>query len=238
MSGLSHKSHGELNQITSKIMLNEVSGDGVNTGVGGAILGGVANAIKFGNTARKFAQAKGRELYKYGQRELSPIIKRNLKLDPKKPLAQGLLDAGAKATTDIGSKLVRDAGKTVNTLSGTAYRQARFVGKKLAPAVPLAGAAYGVGEIVNDLQKPPGKSGIKKFFKNLTGGGNTQKEEVEVLSEEFIAESTEYLYHAITGYLLETKLADDLDRAHTIMENMSDEWAEEIIQKVVLADDE
>ena len=44
MSGLSHKSHGELNQITSKIMLNEVSGDGVNTGVGGAILGGVANA--------------------------------------------------------------------------------------------------------------------------------------------------------------------------------------------------
>ena len=107
---------------------------------------------------------------------------------------------------------------------------------KHCPAVPLA--AYGFGELVNDLQKPPGKSGIKKFFKNLTQGGNTQKEEVEVLSEEFIAESTEYLYHAITGYLLETKLADDLDRAHTIMENMSDEWAEEIIQKVVLADDE
>ena len=238
MSGLSHKSHGELNQITSKIMLSEAPGDGINTGVGGAILGGIANTIKFGKSVGKFAQAKGTELYKYGQRELSPIIKRNLKLDPKKPLAQGLLDAGAKATTDIGSKLVRDAGKTVNTLSGTAYRQARFVGKKLAPAVPLAGAAYGFGELVNDLQKPPGKSGIKKFFKNLTQGGNTQKEEVEVLSEEFIAESTEYLYHAITGYLLETKLADDLDRAHTIMENMSDEWAEEIIQKVVLADDE
>ena len=219
-------------------MLSEAPGDGINTGVGGAILGGIANTIKFGKTVGKFARAKGTELYKYGQRELSPIIKRNLKLDPKKPLAQGLLDAGAKATTDIGSKLVRDAGKTVNTLSGTAYRQARFVGKKLAPAVPLAGAAYGFGELVNDLQKPPGKSGIKKFFKNLTQGGNTQKEEVEVLSEEFIAESTEYLYHAITGYLLETKLADDLDRAHTIMENMSDEWAEEIIQKVVLADDE
>ena len=38
----------------------------------------------------------------YGQRGLSPISK-ELKLDPKKPLAQGLLDAGAKATTDIGS---------------------------------------------------------------------------------------------------------------------------------------
>lgn len=238
MSGLSHKSHGELNQITSKIMLNEVSGDGVNTGVGGAILGGVANAIKFGNTARKFAQAKGRELYKYGQRELSPIIKRNLNLDPNKPLAQGLLDAGAKTTTDIGSKFVRDAGKTVNTLSGTAYRQTRYMGKKLAPLALPAAIVTGVGQAVNDLQKPPGKSGIKKFFKNLTQGGNTQKEEVEVLSEEFIAESTEYLYHVITGYLLETKLADDLDRAHTIMENMSDGWAEEIIQKVVLADDE
>ena len=238
MSGLSHKSHGELNQITSKIMLSEAPGDGVGTGVGGAILGGIANTIKFGKTVGKFARAKGGELYRYGQRELSPIIKKNLKLDPKKPLAQGLLDAGAKTTTDIGSKFVRDAGKTVGALAGHTYRQARFVGKKLAPAVPLAGAAYGVGEIVNDLQKPPGKSGIKKFFKNLTQGGNTQKEEVEVLSEEFIAESTEYLYHAITGYLLETKLADDLDRAHTIMENMSDEWAEEIIQKVVLADDE
>ena len=138
MSGLSHKSHGELNQITSKIMLSEAPGDGVNTGVGGAILGGVANAIKFGNTARKFAQAKGTELAKYARKELSPIIKRNLNLDPNKPLAQSLLDAGAKATTNIGSKLVRDAGKTVNTLAGTTYRQARFVGKKLAPAVPLA----------------------------------------------------------------------------------------------------
>ena len=238
MSGLSHKSHGELNQITSKIMLSEAPGDGVGTGVGGAILGGMVNAVKFANTARKFAQAKGRELYKYGQRELSPIIKRNLKLDPKKPLAQGLLDAGAKTTTDIGSKFVRDAGKTVNTLAGHTYRQARFVGKKVAPLAPLGAAAYGFGQAVDDLQKPPGQSGIKKFFRNLTGGGKTQKEEVEVLSEEFIAESTEYLYHAITGYLLETKLADDLDRAHTIMENMSDEWAEEIIQKVVLADDE
>ena len=219
-------------------MLSEAPGDGINTGVGGAILGGIANTIKFGKTVGKFARAKGTELYKYGQRELSPIIKRNLKLDPKKPLAQGLLDAGAKATTDIGSKLVRDAGKTVNTLSGTAYRQTRFMGKKLAPLALPAALATGVGQAVNDLQKPSGQSGIKKFFKNLTQGGNTQKEEVEVLSEEFIAESTEYLYHAITGYLLETKLADDLDRAHTIMENMSDEWAEEIIQKVVLADDE
>ena len=238
MSGLSHKSHGELNQITSKIMLSEAPGDGVGTGVGGAVLGGVANAIKFGNAVGRFARAKGGQAFRYAQRELSPIIKRNLKLDPNKGLAQGLLDKSAKTTVDIGSKLTRDAGKTVNTLAGHTYRQARFVGKKLAPLAPLAGAAYGVGEIVNDLQKPPGKSGIKKFFKNLTGGGNTQKEEVEVLSEEFIAESTEYLYHAITGYLLETKLADDLDRAHTIMENMSDEWAEEIIQKVVLADDE
>ena len=219
-------------------MLSEAPGDGVGTGVGGAILGGMVNAVKFGNAARKFAQAKGRQAFRYAQRELSPIIKKNLKLDPNKGLAQGLLDAGAKTTTNIGSKLVRDAGKTVNTLSGHTYRQARFVGKKLAPLAPLAGVTYGIGQAVNDLQKPPGQSGIKKFFKNLTGGGNTQKEEVEVLSEEFIAESTEYLYHAITGYLLETKLADDLDRAHTIMENMSDEWAEEIIQKVVLADDE
>ncbi len=42
--------------------------------------------------------------------ELSPIIKRNLKLDPNKGLAKGLLDKGAKTTVDIGSKLLRDAG--------------------------------------------------------------------------------------------------------------------------------
>ena len=238
MSGLSHKSHGELNQITSKIMLSEAPGDGVGTGLGGALISGGINVLKGLNTARKFAQAKGAEGYKYAQKNLSPIIKKNLKLDPNKPLAQGLLDAGAKTTADVTSKLMRDGGKTIGTLAGTTYRQARFVGKKLAPLAPLAGAAYGIGQAVDDLQKPPGQSGIKKFFRNLTGGGNTQKEEVEVLSEEVIAESTEYLYHAITGYLLETKLADDLDRAHTIMENMSDTWAEEIIQKVVLADDE
>ena len=238
MSGLSHKSHGELNQITSKIMLSEAPGDGVGTGVGGAILGGVANAIKFGNTARKFARAKGTELAKYARRELSPIIKRNLKLDPNKGLAQGLLDKGAKTTVDIGSKLTRDAGKTANTLAGHTYRQARFVGKKVAPLVPFGIAMHYVGKGVDDLMKPPEQSGIKRFVRDRLGIGRTQKEEVEVLSEEDIAMSTEYLCHVISDYLLETKLADDLDRAHTIMENMSDEWAEEIIQKVVLADDE
>ena len=238
MSGLSHKSHGELNQITSKIMLSEAPGDGVGTGLGGAIISGGISALKGLNTARKFAQAKGAELSGYAKRNLSPIIKKNLKLDPKKPLAQGLLDAGAKTTADVGSKLARDGSKAVSTLAGTTYRQARFVGKKVAPLVPFGIGMHYVGKGIDDLMKPPGQSGIKRFVRDRLGIGRTQKEEVEVLSEELIAESTEYLYHAITGYLLETKLADDLDRAHTIMENMSDEWAEEIIQKVVLADDE
>ena len=34
-------------------MLNEAPGDGINTGVGGAILGGIANTIEFANNARK-----------------------------------------------------------------------------------------------------------------------------------------------------------------------------------------
>ena len=69
--------------------------------------------------------------------ELSPIIKRNLKLDPNKGLAKGLLDKGIKTTVDIGSKVVRDAGKTVNRmLAGTTYRQARGVGKKIVHIVP------------------------------------------------------------------------------------------------------
>ena len=223
-------------------MLSEAPGDGVGTGVGGAILGGIANTIKFGKAVGKFARAEGGKLggklYRYGQRELSPIIKRNLNLDPKKPLAQGLLDKGTKTTVDVGSKLTRDAGKTVNTLAGHTYRQARFVGKKIAPLVPFGIGMHYVGKGVDDLMKPPGQSGIKRFVRDRLGIGRTQKEEVEVLSEEDIAMSTEYLCHVISDYLLETKLADDLDRAHTIMENMSDEWAEEIIQKVVLADDE
>ena len=58
------------------------------------------------------------------------------------------------------------------------------------------------------------------------------------MSEETITEASELLYAAVCGYLLESQLADDVDKAHAIMENMSDTWAEEIIQNVLLAEDE
>jgi len=209
MSGLSHKSHGELNQITANIMLNE----------------GVRTAI----------QAAGSRALGYARGTLSPIIKKNLGLDPKKGLAKGLLDKGLQGAADIGSKLTRDAGKTVNTLAGTTYRQARFVGKKAAPLAPFAGATYAVGQAVNDLQKPKGQSVIRGFFGEKP---KYQKEDVELLSEEAIQECSEILYGMIGGYLIEKGLADDVDKAHAIMENMSDTWAEDIIQEVALADDE
>ncbi len=79
MSGLSHKSHGELNQITSKIMLSEAPGDGVNTGVGGAILGGIVNAVKLGNNARKFAQGQGIRAYRYAKRRIISYHQKELK---------------------------------------------------------------------------------------------------------------------------------------------------------------
>ena len=71
------------------------------------------------------------------ERRISPIIKRNLKLDPKKPLAQGLLDAGAKATTDIGSKLVEMLVK-LSTLFQELHIDRQDCWKKIKPAVPLA----------------------------------------------------------------------------------------------------
>ena len=209
MSGLSHKSHGELNQITANIMLNE----------------GVRTAI----------QAAGSRALGYARGTLAPIIKKNLGLDPKKGLAKGLLDKGLQGAADIGSKLTRDAGKTVNTLAGTTYRQARFVGKKAAPLAPFAGATFAVGQAVNDLQKPKGQSVIRRFFGEKP---KYQKEDVELLSEEAIQECSEILYGMIGGYLIEKGLADDVDKAHAIMENMSDTWAEDIIQEVALADDE
>ena len=230
MSGLSHKSHGELNQITTKIMLSEAPGDGVNTGVGGAILGGMVNAVKLANNARKFAQGQGIRAYRYAKGELSPIIKKNLKLDPNKGLAKGLLDKGAKTTVDIGSRLVRDVGGGIKSTGADLYR----LGRGIASNRYVKGAAV-VGAGLYDLARPKGKS----FLRGLVNSDEkTQKEEVEILSEETITEASELLYISICGYLLESQLADNVDRAHTIMENMSDEWAEEIIQNVWIAEDE
>ena len=230
MSGLSHKSHGELNQITSKIMLSEAPGDGVNTGVGGAILGGIVNAVKLGNNARKFAQGQGIRAYRYAKGELSPIIKKNLKLDPNKGLAKGLLDKGAKTTVDIGSKFVRDVGGGIKGVGTNLYRTVRGIAKN-----PYVQGAAALGTAAYDLARPKGKS----FLRGLVNSDEkTQKEEVEILSEETITEASELLYISICGYLLESQLADDVDKAHAIMENMSDTWAEEIIQNVLLAEDE
>ena len=230
MSGLSHKSHGELNQITSKIMLSEAPGDGVNTGVGGAILGGMVNAVKLGNNARKFMQAKGGQAYRYAKGELSPIIKRNLKLDPNKGLAKGLLDKGIKTTVDIGSKVVRDVGGLAKDVGTNLYRTTRGIVRN-----PYVQGAAALAAAAHDIQKPKGKSFLRGLF---NPNEKTQKEEVEILSEETITEASELLYISICGYLLESQLADDVDKAHAIMENMSDTWAEEIIQNVLLAEDE
>ena len=98
----------------------------------------------------------------------------------------------------------------------------------------VKGAAV-VGAGIYDLARPKGKS----FLRGLVNSDEkTQKEEVEILSEETITEASELLYISICGYLLESQLADDVDKAHAIMENMSDTWAEEIIQNVLLAEDE
>tara|TARA_B100002019_G_scaffold65875_1_gene56561 strand:- start:306 stop:935 length:630 start_codon:yes stop_codon:yes gene_type:complete len=209
MSGLSHKSHGELNQITANIMINE----------------GIRGAIK----------AAGSRALGYARGTLSPIIKKNLGLDPKQGLAKGLLDKGLQGAADVGSKLARDAAGGAKSVLGATYRQARGVGKKIVPLVPFAAATYGVGQAVNDLQKPKGQSVIRGFFGEKP---KYQKEEVELLSEEAIQECSEILYGMIGGYLIEKGLADDVDKAHAIMENMSDTWAEDIIQEVALADDE
>ena len=71
MSGLSHKSHGELNQITANIMLSESI-----------------------DPRKKAIQAGTNRLVNYARGTLSPIIKKNLKLDPNQGLAKGVLRQG------------------------------------------------------------------------------------------------------------------------------------------------
>ena len=207
MSGLSHKSHGELNPITANIMLSESI-----------------------DPRKKALQSAGSRLVNYARGTLSPIIKKNLKLDPKEGLAKGLLKKGTETAVDIGSKLVRDIGGGIKGTGRDLYR----LGRGIASSKWVKGAALG-GAAIYDLARPKGKS----FLRGLVNSDEkTQKEEVEILSEETITEASELLYISICGYLLESQLADDVDKAHAIMENMSDTWAEEIIQNVLLAEDE
>ena len=207
MSGLSHKSHGELNQITANIMLSESI-----------------------DPRKKAIQSAGSRLVNYARGTLSPIIKKNLKLDPKEGLAKGLLKKGTETAVDIGSKLVRDIGGGIKGTGRDLYR----LGRGIASNKWVKGAAV-VGAGIYDLARPKGKS----FLRGLVNSDEkTQKEEVEILSEETITEASELLYISICGYLLESQLADDVEKAHAIMENMSDTWAEEIIQNVLLAEDE
>ena len=207
MSGLSHKSHGELNQITANIMLTESI-----------------------DPRKKAIQAGANRLVNYARGTLSPIIKKNLKLDPNQGLAKGLLKKGTETAVDIGSKLARDVGGGIKSVGTNLYRTVRGIAKN-----PYVQGAAAFGTAAYDLARPKGKS----FLRGLVNSDEkTQKEEVEILSEETITEASELLYISICGYLLESQLADDVDKAHAIMENMSDTWAEEIIQNVLLAEDE
>ena len=99
MSGLSHKSHGELNQITANIMLSESI-----------------------DPRKKARQLGTNRLVNYARGTLSPIIKKNLKLDPNQGLAKGLLKKGTETAVDIGSKLVRDIRGGIKGTGGDLYK--------------------------------------------------------------------------------------------------------------------
>ena len=125
---------------------------------------------------------------------------------------------------------MRDVGGLVKDVGTNLYRTARGVVRN-----PYVQGAAALGAAAHDIQKPKGKSFLRGLF---NPNEKTQKEEVEILSEETITEASELLYAAVCGYLLESQLADDVEKAHAIMENMSDTWAEEIIQNALLAEDE
>jgi len=159
----------------------------------------------------------------YAKGTLSPIIKRNLKLDPKKGLAKGLLDKALQKGVSAVSQVGRggyDIGK--ETVKG-AGRQLKGLATFSLPKLALPGA---IGYVAYDLSKPEGESAIKKFLKpkyeeTLQGG--------EVLTEEVIQENTNIFVYAIGNYLIENNFASDSAKAIKIMENMSDSWTEEII---------
>ena len=161
MSGLSHKSHGELNQITANIMLSESI-----------------------DPRKKAIQAGTNRLVNYARGTLSPIIKKNLKLDPNQGLAKGLLKKGTETAVDIGSKLVRDISGGIKSTGGDLYK----LGRSIASNRYVKGAAV-LGAGIYDLARPKGKS----FLRGLVNSDEkTQKEEVEILSEETITETQNF----------------------------------------------
>lgn len=195
MSGLSQRSHGELNNLVKNIVISEKQ-----------------NPI----VSRALQYAKG---------TLSPIIKKNLKLDPKKGLAKGLLDKSLQKGVSAASKVVRGGLELADKTAKTAGKQALGTAKFIIPNVALPAAAFGA---VADITAPMrgGRSRILDFLKPKY---EETYQEGEVLTEEVIQENTSVLVYAIGDYLVENNFASDSEKAIKIMENMSDEWAEEII---------
>ena len=196
MSGLSHKSHGELNNLVKNIVISEKQQNPI-----------VSRALQY---------AKG---------TLSPIIKKNLKLDPKKGLAKGLLDKALQKGVSALSQAGRGGYEVGKETVYGAGRQLKGLATFTLPRLALPSA---VGAAAADLTAPSrgGKSKILDFLKPKY---EETYQEGEVLTEEVIQENTSVLVYAIGDYLVENNFASDSEKAIKIMENMSDEWAEEII---------
>jgi len=197
MSGLSQRTHGELNNIAANIVLSEKLGGRIKSYVSGS---------------------------------LSPIIKKNLKLDPKKGLAKGLLDKGLQKVTSGATKFAAGALDTAKKTALGMGSQAKAIADFTLPyvALPLAGAG-----VVADLTAPirGGESRIRKMLPKPSHSHLPEQSllDGQILTEEVIEESTISLINIIESHLIEYKLADDSETARKIMENMSDEWVEKII---------
>lgn len=198
MSSLSKGNLNEIASLYSGITLNESS------------------EVSEGILSRGLQYAKG---------TLSPIIKKNLKLDPKKGLAKGLLDKSLQKGVSAASKVARGGYELAKQTAKTAGKQALGTAKFVIPNVALPAAAIGT---VADITAPM-RGGQSKILNLLKPKYEETYQEGEVLTEEVIQENTSVLVYAIGDYLVENNFAPDSEKAIKIMENMSDKWAEEII---------
>ena len=87
---------------------------------------------------------------------MSPIIKRNLKLDPNKGLAKGLLDKGIKTTVDIG--FIEEMLRWIKSTEPDSIDL-----EEVLPQTDGSGAAVG-GAAMSDLARPKGKSFLEDLL--------------------------------------------------------------------------
>jgi len=165
-------------------------------------------------------------------------VKTKAGADPNRPAALQALESGGRNLSKLTGSVVRNVGDAGKNLA-TGYGRGVVAPLQSKPARQVMGAlgnlttlgALGTGIVAGGIY---GYRKLTGADKQQLGDSYNMMEELNSIPEEFLEEAlSSGLYFMVVEHLIAEGYATDINSANVMIENMSEEWAQSILEDCI-----